>query len=200
MAETAYGFTLAQDDAQTNIFDSSLQQAGGFAASPQGQIDELKAVANVLRNVPGGHGIGLLLLGARVDRAGPGPAGTRPTATPATAGRTRRCSGTTPARCRSWRPSALPDPGCCRLGLGAVRGMRPPNRPEALPRGRPGRQGPSKRSRSDDFGDHLGSEASMHDEIGSRAQSLQPVADGDDPTRCGLVHPRQRGRRRRRPR
>ena len=58
VAETAYGFTLAADDSEPNIFNSSLQQAGGFPASPQGQIDELKAVANVLRNVPNGHGIG----------------------------------------------------------------------------------------------------------------------------------------------
>jgi arabinogalactan endo-1,4-beta-galactosidase len=59
VAETAYGFTLAQDDSEPNIFNSSLQQAGGFPASPQGQADELRAVFNVVRNVPNGHGLGV---------------------------------------------------------------------------------------------------------------------------------------------
>jgi arabinogalactan endo-1,4-beta-galactosidase len=58
VVETAYGFTLAADDSEPNIFNSSLAQAGGFPASPQGQIDELRAVANVLRAVPNGRGIG----------------------------------------------------------------------------------------------------------------------------------------------
>jgi arabinogalactan endo-1,4-beta-galactosidase len=59
VAETAYGFTLAQDDSEPNIFNSTLQQAGGYPATPQGQVDELRAVFNVVRNVPGGHGLGV---------------------------------------------------------------------------------------------------------------------------------------------
>jgi len=59
VVETAYGFTLAQDDSEPNIFNSSLQQAGGFPATPQGQIDELRAVFNVVRNVPNGRGLGV---------------------------------------------------------------------------------------------------------------------------------------------
>ena len=49
VAETAYGFTLAQNDSEPNIFNSSLQQAGGYPASPQGQAQELRAVFNVVR-------------------------------------------------------------------------------------------------------------------------------------------------------
>jgi len=58
VVETAYGFTLAQDDSEPNIFNSSLQQAGGFPASAQGQADALRAVINVVRNVPNRRGIG----------------------------------------------------------------------------------------------------------------------------------------------
>jgi arabinogalactan endo-1,4-beta-galactosidase len=58
VVEVAYGFTLAQDDSEPNIFNSSLQQAGGFPASAQGQADALRAVINVVRNVPNGRGIG----------------------------------------------------------------------------------------------------------------------------------------------
>jgi arabinogalactan endo-1,4-beta-galactosidase len=58
VVETAYGFTLAQDDSEPNIFNSSLASAGGFPASPQGQADALRAVVNVVRNVPNGRGIG----------------------------------------------------------------------------------------------------------------------------------------------
>jgi arabinogalactan endo-1,4-beta-galactosidase len=58
VVETAYGFTLAQDDSEPNIFNASLQQAGGFPASTQGQADALRAVINVVRNVPNRRGIG----------------------------------------------------------------------------------------------------------------------------------------------
>ena len=59
VAENAYGFTLSQDDAEPNIFNSSLQQAGGFPATPQGQADQMRAVFNVVKNVPNGHGLGV---------------------------------------------------------------------------------------------------------------------------------------------
>ena len=58
VVETAYGFTLAQDDPEPNIFNSSLAQAGGFPATAQGQADALRAVVNVIRNVPNGRGLG----------------------------------------------------------------------------------------------------------------------------------------------
>jgi arabinogalactan endo-1,4-beta-galactosidase len=58
VVETAYGFTLAQDDNEPNIFNSSLASAGGFPATAQGQAAALRAVVNVVRNVPNGRGIG----------------------------------------------------------------------------------------------------------------------------------------------
>ncbi|MEO3817998.1 arabinogalactan endo-1,4-beta-galactosidase [Plantactinospora sp. B24E8] len=59
VAETAYGFTLNADDAEPNIFNSSLQQAGGYPATPQGQADALRAVFSVVKSVPNGRGLGV---------------------------------------------------------------------------------------------------------------------------------------------
>jgi arabinogalactan endo-1,4-beta-galactosidase len=80
VVETAYGFTLAQDDSEPNIFNSSLQQAGGFPASAQGQADALRAVINVVRNVPNRRGIGFFYWEpAWTARAGAGWDPTNPT-------------------------------------------------------------------------------------------------------------------------
>ncbi|BCB82260.1 hypothetical protein GCM10022251_46850 [Phytohabitans flavus] len=59
VAETAYGFTLAQDDSEPNIFNSSLQQTGGYPATAQGQADALRAVINAVKAVPNGRGLGV---------------------------------------------------------------------------------------------------------------------------------------------
>lgn len=59
VAENAYGFTLAADDAEPNIFNASLAQAGGFPATPQGQVDQMRAVFDVVRNVPNNRGLGV---------------------------------------------------------------------------------------------------------------------------------------------
>jgi arabinogalactan endo-1,4-beta-galactosidase len=59
VAETAYGFTLAENDAQPNIFDASLQQAGGYPATPQGQASMLHDIFNAVRSVPNGRGLGV---------------------------------------------------------------------------------------------------------------------------------------------
>jgi arabinogalactan endo-1,4-beta-galactosidase len=59
VAETAYGFTLAQSDAQPNIFDAGLQQAGGYPATPDGQAAMLRAIFAVVRAVPNGRGLGV---------------------------------------------------------------------------------------------------------------------------------------------
>ena len=99
VVEIAYGFTLAADDSEPNIFNSSLAQAGGFPATPQGQADAFRAVINVVRTSPT-DGDSASSTGSRRGRRGPGPAGTRPTRTRATAGRTRRCSTTTTGPCR----------------------------------------------------------------------------------------------------
>ena len=57
--ETAYGFTLAQDDSTPNIFNSSLQQAGGYPATPSGQAQALRDVFEVVEAVPNGRGLGV---------------------------------------------------------------------------------------------------------------------------------------------
>jgi arabinogalactan endo-1,4-beta-galactosidase len=57
--ETAYGFTLAQDDSTSNIFNSSLQQAAGYPATPAGQADAFRDVFEVVAAVPNGRGLGV---------------------------------------------------------------------------------------------------------------------------------------------
>ena len=59
VAETAYGFTTAEDDPEPNIFNASLASAGGFPATPQGQADELRAIYSAVRAVPNGRGLGV---------------------------------------------------------------------------------------------------------------------------------------------
>jgi arabinogalactan endo-1,4-beta-galactosidase len=59
VAETAYGFTTAQDDAEPNIFTSSLASTCGYPATAQGQRDAFQAVVNIVKNVPNGRGMGV---------------------------------------------------------------------------------------------------------------------------------------------
>lgn len=59
VAETAYGFTTANDDAEPNIFNSSLASSGGFPASTAGQTSALRAVFDAVAAVPNGRGIGV---------------------------------------------------------------------------------------------------------------------------------------------
>ncbi len=59
VAETAYGFTTAQDDGETNIFTSSLASTCGYPATAQGQRDAFQAVVNIVKNVPNGRGMGV---------------------------------------------------------------------------------------------------------------------------------------------
>lgn len=59
VAETAYGFTTAQDDGESNIFTSSLASACGYPASATGQRDAFQAVVNIVKNVPNGRGMGV---------------------------------------------------------------------------------------------------------------------------------------------
>ncbi|GIG02995.1 glycoside hydrolase family 53 protein [Catellatospora citrea] len=59
VAETAYGFTTAQDDGETNIFTSSLANTCGYPASATGQRDAFQAVVNIVKNVPNGRGMGV---------------------------------------------------------------------------------------------------------------------------------------------
>ncbi|HEX8626672.1 MAG TPA: arabinogalactan endo-1,4-beta-galactosidase [Catenuloplanes sp.] len=59
VAETAYGFTTAQDDGEPNIFTAALARTGGFPATAQGQADALRAVYNAVRAVPNNRGLGV---------------------------------------------------------------------------------------------------------------------------------------------
>jgi arabinogalactan endo-1,4-beta-galactosidase len=57
VVETAYGFTLEQDDHETNIFNASLAQTGGYPATPEGQSDALRDIFNVVAAVPNSLGV-----------------------------------------------------------------------------------------------------------------------------------------------
>jgi len=59
VVETAYGFTRDEHDHQTNIFDTELQAAGGYPATPNGQAAALRDVINVVAAVPHGRGLGV---------------------------------------------------------------------------------------------------------------------------------------------
>ena len=85
-------------------------QAGGYPATPQGQADALPGCGQRRRNVPNGRGHRVLLLGAGLDRRDRRRLGPDQPAARATAGRTRRCSTTTPGRCPAWRSSVRPEP------------------------------------------------------------------------------------------
>ncbi|MGN9907322.1 glycoside hydrolase family 53 protein [Phytohabitans sp. LJ34] len=57
LVETAYGFTLEENDHEANIFNAALEQAGGYPATPQGQADALRDMFNVVAAVPGTLGV-----------------------------------------------------------------------------------------------------------------------------------------------
>jgi arabinogalactan endo-1,4-beta-galactosidase len=57
VAETAYGFTTAEDDPTPQIFTADLAAAGGHPATPRGQADALRAVCDVVASVPRGLGV-----------------------------------------------------------------------------------------------------------------------------------------------
>jgi len=55
--ETAYGFTLAENDSTENIFNASLAQAAGYPATPAGQVAAFRDVMTVVAAVPRGLGV-----------------------------------------------------------------------------------------------------------------------------------------------
>jgi arabinogalactan endo-1,4-beta-galactosidase len=59
VAETAYAFTLANDDALENNISSSSQLVSGYPATPAGQAANLRDVMNVVEAVPKGRGLGV---------------------------------------------------------------------------------------------------------------------------------------------
>ena len=59
VAETAYGFTTEENDAEANIFTAALAEIGGYPASPQGQALAVRDIIDVVAAVPNGRGRGV---------------------------------------------------------------------------------------------------------------------------------------------
>ncbi|WP_433718002.1 glycosyl hydrolase 53 family protein [Actinoplanes sp. CA-051413] len=57
VAETAYGFTTAENDHETNIFTAALAETGGYPATPRGQSDALRDILTVVAGVPNALGV-----------------------------------------------------------------------------------------------------------------------------------------------
>lgn len=58
VAETAYAFTIADDDGFPNIFGADMEIAG-YPITPAGQAAFLRDVMSIVRGVPGGRGLGV---------------------------------------------------------------------------------------------------------------------------------------------
>jgi arabinogalactan endo-1,4-beta-galactosidase len=59
VVETAYPFTLADDDGWPNVIGSPGQLVSGYAATPQGQAANFRDVMSIVRAVPNGRGLGV---------------------------------------------------------------------------------------------------------------------------------------------
>jgi arabinogalactan endo-1,4-beta-galactosidase len=59
VAETAYAFTLDNDDALENNIATSSQLVSGYPATPAGQAANLRDIMNVVEAVPNGLGLGV---------------------------------------------------------------------------------------------------------------------------------------------
>ncbi|RPJ28319.1 MAG: arabinogalactan endo-1,4-beta-galactosidase [Chloroflexi bacterium] len=57
--ETAYPFTLADDDGWENIIDLEGELTAGYPATPEGQTAMLRDVMSIVRAVPNGRGLGV---------------------------------------------------------------------------------------------------------------------------------------------
>jgi arabinogalactan endo-1,4-beta-galactosidase len=57
VVETAYGFTLDEQDHEPNIFTAALQRVGGYPATPQGQAQALRDMFTTVAAVQGGLGV-----------------------------------------------------------------------------------------------------------------------------------------------
>lgn len=61
VVETAYPWSLASDQHQEGaVFDGRSKLESGYPATPAGQAAFLKRVKEIVKNIPGGHGKGLL--------------------------------------------------------------------------------------------------------------------------------------------
>jgi arabinogalactan endo-1,4-beta-galactosidase len=59
VVETAYGFTLDENDHETNIFNAALQEAGGYPATPQGQAQAVRDMFTTVASVDNARGLGV---------------------------------------------------------------------------------------------------------------------------------------------
>jgi len=59
VVETAYPFTLADDDGWENIIDLESELTYGYPATPEGQTAMLRDVISIMRAVPNGRGLGI---------------------------------------------------------------------------------------------------------------------------------------------
>jgi arabinogalactan endo-1,4-beta-galactosidase len=59
VVETAYPFTLADDDGWENIIDLESELTYGYPASPEGQVAMMRDVMSIVRAVPDGRGLGV---------------------------------------------------------------------------------------------------------------------------------------------
>jgi arabinogalactan endo-1,4-beta-galactosidase len=59
VVETAYPFTLADDDGWENIIDLESELTAGYPATPEGQSAMLRDVMSIVRAVPDGRGLGI---------------------------------------------------------------------------------------------------------------------------------------------
>ena len=59
VVETAYGFTIAENDAEPNIFTAASAQAAGYPATPAGQAQAVRDMFNVMAAIPNGRGLGV---------------------------------------------------------------------------------------------------------------------------------------------
>ena len=59
VVETAYPFTLADDDGWENIIDLESELTAGYPATAKGQSAMLRDVMSIVRAVPNGHGLGV---------------------------------------------------------------------------------------------------------------------------------------------
>jgi arabinogalactan endo-1,4-beta-galactosidase len=57
VVETAYGFTTAENDHETNIFNPALATAGGYPATPAGQAEAVRDMFTTVAAVPGALGV-----------------------------------------------------------------------------------------------------------------------------------------------
>jgi arabinogalactan endo-1,4-beta-galactosidase len=77
VTESAYGFTLDENDHEANIFNVSLQQASGYPATPEGQAKAVRDMYTVVEAVPNGKALGVFYwepTWTAVDGAGWDPA------------------------------------------------------------------------------------------------------------------------------